>query len=577
MKEIFGYISGKLKIDNSGIKKRKEELIEAINKIAPKELKEEEVEIRACLLASTQVTSYFGRFTEEELKRIAEHVTDKAVMVGHNTNEAPIAHTFLAEIIKVDGQPWVKVWFYWMKESSFARDLAINIDGGIYKEVSFHFIAKDTICDICGKDIRNCQHIPGNKYNENICTFRWENIISITEISLVHSGAMLNTRIFTNEQTLLNNKEMNYAFEEWNNLNKKSEKIIIKANISYIDENNNPELVISSSIYPIKIKTDFNLKLDKNDTGKDIILQADSIEWDDNCIYIKGGKICNENFYTGENDIEWEIVKASILIPISKISPPQSMIRVLSGFNSEILLLNQSDKIFWNVIPAIDEFVLPLIPVSNDTLLNPFSFRIKQDISINDCLSNNNPEKRTNRNISILTDEEGNYWFARNIKWQKPLPDLYNSYVLKIKEISKKWLKNPFEDDDWFKIIAYLMNHIVLSENYIKEFNEERLKGIDIANDLTAFESFISSEIQRFLKILIHCGYYNNNHEILLKEKVKTQKGQELIIEYQKQRKLVESMLLTHSNSKKIAKEKNLLIKNPETEASKVNLEFYKI
>ena len=142
-------------------------LIDKINEnIRPPEaIRPDDIYIRAMYLLSDEVNSYGGRFPVEEHDCIIRLLVDCPVLVGHRKDSLPIARTFYAEKEQRDGRNWVKVYFYWLKNSDKGEDLRKNIDGGIYKECSISFIFRFPECSICGSDIRDCRHRPFKKYD----------------------------------------------------------------------------------------------------------------------------------------------------------------------------------------------------------------------------------------------------------------------------------------------------------------------------------------------------------------------------------------------------------------------------
>ena len=101
-----------------------------------------------------------------------------------------------------NGRPWVKCWFYWLRDARGADTLAENIDGGIYKECSISFTFLFPECSVCGRDIRTCPHQPFEKYTardtETTCHYYYRNIERVLETSLVYRGAVPDTAL-TNE------------------------------------------------------------------------------------------------------------------------------------------------------------------------------------------------------------------------------------------------------------------------------------------------------------------------------------------------------------------------------------------
>jgi len=166
----------------------------------PVPVKKDDIFIRAMFLISDQVNSYGGCFPSDEHENIAKLLIDSPVLVGHTKDKLPIARNFKAELVKKDGAHWVKVWFYWLKESPSSLPLKENIDHGIYKECSIGFSFEFPECSICGEDMRRCQHIPFKTYpgadgQLTQAHFNYRKINKVLETSLVYRGALPNTSI----------------------------------------------------------------------------------------------------------------------------------------------------------------------------------------------------------------------------------------------------------------------------------------------------------------------------------------------------------------------------------------------
>lgn len=172
----------------------------------PVPVKKEDVYIRAMYLVSDQVNSFGGCFPLDEHPKLANLLIDSPVLVGHSKERLPIARNFKADLVEKDNINWIKVYFYWLKNSPEANSLRDNIDHGIYKECSIGFSFEFPECSICGEDMRRCQHIPFRTYQKENgekakAHFNYRNIIKVHETSLVYRGAVFGTSM-TNELNL---------------------------------------------------------------------------------------------------------------------------------------------------------------------------------------------------------------------------------------------------------------------------------------------------------------------------------------------------------------------------------------
>ena len=221
MEELLAYVGAELRKPEEEIS---DELVAMINdRIKPPKLvTKEEIFVRTMYLVSDEINSYGGCFPLEELHNLTNLVIDSPVMIGHTKEKLPIARNFKAEVVQKDNKNWVKVWFYWLKNSKDAFSLKENIDHGIYKECSLGFVFEFPECSICGEDMRKCQHIPFKTYPEKqnqqiegtkvqefmgsmnqgsetrlqetqVAFFNYRNVTRVLETSLVYRGAVPNT------------------------------------------------------------------------------------------------------------------------------------------------------------------------------------------------------------------------------------------------------------------------------------------------------------------------------------------------------------------------------------------------
>jgi len=178
-----------------------DELIELINDNInpPRLLTEQDVHIRAMHVVSDEVNSFGGRFAPDEHNVLAALLIDSPVLVGHRKDRLPIARTFHAENIMIEGRPWVKSYFYWLSQAAGAETLRENLDGGVYKECSVGFTYRLPECSVCGQDIRTCEHQPLADYEidgeAHCCHFNYRQIDRVLETSLVYRGAVPNTAV----------------------------------------------------------------------------------------------------------------------------------------------------------------------------------------------------------------------------------------------------------------------------------------------------------------------------------------------------------------------------------------------
>lgn len=176
-----------------------------INQLANTPLSRGQVYIRSMYLCSSQLCeSDWCRFTTRALDSICRKVVGQSVLAGHDKRTLPVARFFKAALVERpevpeadSGKPtlWVRAWFYWLKGTHGADDLALNMDGGIYREVSISWRYSGGHCSICGKPMRSCPHQAGEVYDNQVCYTWIENILDVLEGSLVYKGADRETAI----------------------------------------------------------------------------------------------------------------------------------------------------------------------------------------------------------------------------------------------------------------------------------------------------------------------------------------------------------------------------------------------
>lgn len=170
--------------------------VEEINKIAPKPLRMDQVYVRSMYLCSTQpCKADYCRFSIHALNSIRKKIIGQSVMIGHNRSSLPLARFFKASIAEKHNEQsgetvhFVRAWFYWLRDTSGAKDLLLNIDGGIYREVSLAWRFQEWNCSICNAKNGSCSHRPGETYQNQTCFRIIHEVTDVMEGSLVYKSA----------------------------------------------------------------------------------------------------------------------------------------------------------------------------------------------------------------------------------------------------------------------------------------------------------------------------------------------------------------------------------------------------
>jgi hypothetical protein len=167
-----------------------------INAIAPTPLRAEQLHVRSMYLCSTQPCAADGcQFTKNALEQIAELILGQSVMCAHNRNSLPLARFYKAQVVsrrvpEMDEPVYfVRAWFYWMRDTSGAKDLLVNIDGGIYREVSLSWRYNTWFCSVCMAKDSECGHRVGEVVDGQTCFRLIDCVQDVLEGSLVYKAA----------------------------------------------------------------------------------------------------------------------------------------------------------------------------------------------------------------------------------------------------------------------------------------------------------------------------------------------------------------------------------------------------
>lgn len=174
--------------------------LERINRLAPAKLSADQVYVRSMYLCSTQPCLSDGcQFSKQGLEDIAGKIVGQSVLTGHDRSRLPLARFFKARVVEgpsVSASPpvyFVRAWFYWLRGTTGAKDLLLNIDGGIYREVSLSWRFNRWHCSICHAENNRCAHRVGDEYDGKICFRLIHSIAEVLEGSLVYKSADKNT------------------------------------------------------------------------------------------------------------------------------------------------------------------------------------------------------------------------------------------------------------------------------------------------------------------------------------------------------------------------------------------------
>lgn len=148
--------------------------LELINKLTRRTFSEDEIYAFTVVLCDNDIDRDFERFSDKSLENLAELYIGKTGVLDHNamsTNQT--ARIFSCKVENVNGKKNKLKNDYkrlvaraYMPKSEKNKNIILEIDSGIKKEVSIGCAVENKICSICGKNINEekCAHKKGKKY-----------------------------------------------------------------------------------------------------------------------------------------------------------------------------------------------------------------------------------------------------------------------------------------------------------------------------------------------------------------------------------------------------------------------------
>ena len=143
--------------------------LEAINAQAKVKLEAEQVYVFSVRLCDDRVDRDFERFDTLALPELARLFIGKTGVVDHKwSSDAQVARIFSTEVIRQEGESYVKAWAY-IRRGGKAEEVIADIDAGIKKEVSVGCAMGRSVCSVCGSDYGSCGHQKGEYYDGQLC------------------------------------------------------------------------------------------------------------------------------------------------------------------------------------------------------------------------------------------------------------------------------------------------------------------------------------------------------------------------------------------------------------------------
>lgn len=185
--------------------------LDKINQYSRRELSAEEVFVFEIRLCDTNIDKDYEKFNIDSLYKLADLYIGKTGVFdsGNQNNSARIFETCVHEFWG-GGDGYLNALAY-MVRCDKNKDLILEIDSGIKKEVSIGCAIEKVICSICEEDVKygKCEHNKGEKYFGETCYHILKNPTDAYEWSFIAVPTM-KTQNNINKLSNNNNFKLNY-------------------------------------------------------------------------------------------------------------------------------------------------------------------------------------------------------------------------------------------------------------------------------------------------------------------------------------------------------------------------------
>ena len=148
--------------------------IDLINKFTQRALKKEEVYVFSVTLCDNDIDRQNERFSDDALEKLAKLFVGKTGIMDHDCkSENQTARIFSCKVEAIQGkenqigEPYKRlVARAYMPKTEKNKEIIMQIEAGIKKEVSINCSVENITCSICGADAKrgHCEHIKGRVY-----------------------------------------------------------------------------------------------------------------------------------------------------------------------------------------------------------------------------------------------------------------------------------------------------------------------------------------------------------------------------------------------------------------------------
>ena len=163
------------------------EELAAINRQALEPLEAEQVFAFRLAACDTRVDRDYECFDLAALEVMATLFVGRPVLMDHRWSASTQTARIYAAAVEQDGEAHRLILRAYMVRTRSTEDTIHAISAGILKEVSVGLRAGKCVCSICGNDKAShfCEHIPGRKYGDDLCTVTLSEPLDAYEVSFV--------------------------------------------------------------------------------------------------------------------------------------------------------------------------------------------------------------------------------------------------------------------------------------------------------------------------------------------------------------------------------------------------------
>ncbi len=159
--------------------------LEAINRQARAELKEEQVYVFSLRLCDDQTDRDLERFDTAALPELAKLFLGKTGIIDHKwSSESQVARIFETQVVREEGVSYIKAWAY-IRRGGNRDEVIADIEAGIKKEVSVGCAMGQAVCSVCGGEYGVCGHQKGEHYDGQLCCVILKEPMDAYEFSFV--------------------------------------------------------------------------------------------------------------------------------------------------------------------------------------------------------------------------------------------------------------------------------------------------------------------------------------------------------------------------------------------------------